>query len=636
MIRKRATIRDHESEAQLFNRRAAVALVVVFCAFSLLLYNMYQLQVVQHQGFQTRSNDNRIKIVPLAPNRGLIYDRNGILLAENRPIYGIEVTPEEVSDINDTLRRLADLLDLNFDELLADYKQGARERRFAQVALLDNLDEAQLSTFAVHQHKFPGVSIEARLIRYYPHGKLLTHALGYVAKINRNDVQRLDEQGRSANYAATRTIGKLGIERFYEELLHGTVGYQQIEVNNRGRKVRALEVQPPEPGSDIYLEVDINLQRKAVELLGDRRGSIVVMDTRTGGVLAMASTPSYDPNWFVNGISFKRYQSLLSSNQSPLLNRATQGGYPPASTVKPQIALLGLEEELITPKTRIWDPGWFEIRGVDHRYRDWLEWGHGWVNVSKAIVESCDTFYYDLALKLGIDKMSSFMFQFGFGDYTGIDIAEESAALMPTRSWKRERFNLPWYAGETVSVGIGQSYWTTTPMQLAAATAIVVNRGRHLVPRLLNRSVNNDEIIEALIEERPPVVLSDNSYWDVVLEAMEDVVTDIRGTAHSAFLDAPYTSAGKTGTAQVRSIAQDEEYIEEEVEERYRDNAMYIGYAPVDEPEIVVVVAIENAGGGGSVAAPVTRELMDFYFGVDRSLDPEPESEEAENHANNR
>ncbi|RUO66558.1 penicillin-binding protein 2 [Pseudidiomarina planktonica] len=615
-MKKRATIRDHNAEASLFSRRVAVALVLVYSAFGLLLYNMYQLQVVQHQGFQTRSNDNRIKIVPLAPNRGLIYDRNGILLAENRPVFSIEITPEEVRDLDTTLAELSRLLELDATVISEFHQQRARERRFSQVTLLDNLNEKQLSKFAVHQHKFPGVSIEARLIRYYPHDEILTHALGYVAKINRNDVKKLEESGQKANYAATRTIGKLGVERFYEKVLHGTVGYQQIEVNNRGRKVRALEVEPPVPGSDIYLELDINLQRKAVEILGDKRGSIVVMDTRTGGVLAMASTPSYDPNWFVNGISYARYQSLLASTESPLLNRATQGGYPPASTIKPQIALLGLNEELITSKTRIWDPGWFEIRGVDHRYRDWLEWGHGWVNVSTAITESCDTFYYDLALKLGIDKMSEFMFQFGFGEYTGIDIAEESAALMPTRGWKRSRFNLPWYAGETVSVGIGQSYWTATPLQLATATAMVVNRGTHLVPRLLKETVTNEVSTPALIEEKPPVTLNNPEYWDIVLDAMEDVVSTVKGTAHTAFRNAPYTSGGKTGTAQVKSIGQDEKYVAEDIEERYRDNAMYVGYAPVEEPEIVLVIAMENAGGGGSVAAPAARELMDFYFGV--------------------
>lgn len=616
MLKNRATIRDHNAEAHLFSRRVAVALVLVYSAFALLLYNMYQLQVVQYQGFQTRSNDNRIKIVPLAPNRGLIYDRNGILLAENRPVFSIEITPEEVRDLDTTLAELSRLLDLDAKVISEFHQQRARERRFSQVTLLDNLNEKQLSKFAVHQHKFPGVSIEARLIRYYPHDEILTHALGYVAKINRNDVKKLEESGQQANYAATRTIGKLGVERFYEKVLHGTVGYQQIEVNNRGRRVRALEVEPPIPGSDIYLELDINLQRKAVEILGEKRGSIVVMDTRTGGMLAMASTPSYDPNWFVNGISYARYQSLLASTESPLLNRATQGGYPPASTIKPQIALLGLNEELITPKTRIWDPGWFEIRGVDHRYRDWLEWGHGWVNVSTAITESCDTFYYDLALKLGIDRMSEFMFQFGFGEYTGIDIAEESAALMPTRSWKRSRFNLPWYAGETVSVGIGQSYWTATPVQLAAATAIVVNRGTHLVPRLLKETVTDQQSTPALIEEKPPVTLNNPEYWDIVLDAMEAVVASVKGTGHNAFRNAPYTSGGKTGTAQVRSIGQDEKYVAEDIEEQYRDNAMYIGYAPIEEPEIVVVVAMENAGGGGSVAAPAARALMDFYFGV--------------------
>ena len=504
---------------------------------------------------------------------------------------------------------------MNQEQLDQFERNRKRERRFEQVILLDRMSEAQAARFAARQHEFPGVSIEARLVRYYPYGDTLTHALGYVAKINQRDVQRLKEQGINANYAATRTIGKLGVEGYYEEQLHGTVGYQQVEVDIHGRQLRTLEIEPPIPGQDLVLEIDIELQQRAQEILGEQRGTIIVMDPEDGGVMAMVSQPSYDPNWFAQGISVEQYRGLLNSRHSPLLNRATQGGYPPASTIKPQLAVVGLEEGTITRDSQVWDPGWFQIKGVNHKYRDWLSWGHGWVNVDTAIIESCDTFYYDLALKLGIDTISEHMFQYGFGEYTGIDIGEESAAVMPSRGWKRARFNQPWYAGETVSIGIGQSYWTVTPMQLAVATAVMVNRGGRPVPRLLSAIQDAGIELPAVVEQKPPVQLRNPEHWDIALDGMEKVVSSIKGTAHKAFRGAEYTSAGKTGTAQVRSIGQDEEYNAEEIAERYRDNAMYVGYAPVENPEVVIVITAENViGGGGSVAAPMARELLDFYF----------------------
>lgn len=615
MKKRRVTIRDHHAESALFGRRVFVSLLVVVIAFGVLLSNMYNLQVVEHQSLQTRSNDNRIKVVPLAPNRGLIYDRQGRILAENRPVLSLEITPEKVTDLDATLTELQQLLEFSDQEITTFRSNRQRERRFNQVILLDRLSEVQAARFAARQHEFPGVSIEARLVRHYPYGEALTHALGYVAKINRNDINKLRERGLSANYAATRVIGKLGIERYYEELLHGSIGYQQVEVDIHGRTIRTLSIQPPVPGQDLHLELDIELQQYAFDLLGDSRGSIILMDPKDGAIRAMVSKPSYDPNWFAQGISYAQYQSLLNSSHSPLLNRSTQGGYPPASTVKPQIAILGLEQGIITPNTRIWDPGWFQIEGVDHRYRDWLAWGHGWVNVTDAIVESCDTFYYDLALKLGIDSIHDHMTAYGFGERTGIDIAEESAAVMPSRGWKRARFNQPWYAGETVSIGIGQSYWTTTPIQLAVGTAVIVNKGERPVPRFLQAIQEGEVKLPAVVESREPLVLKNPKHWDVVKKAMDLSVSTIKGTAHNAFKGASYASGGKTGTAQVRSIGQEEQYNAKEIAERYRDNAMYVGYAPADNPELIVVVTVENSlGGGGSIAAPMARKLFDFYF----------------------
>jgi penicillin-binding protein 2 len=614
MKKRRAPIRDHHAETALFARRSIVAILLVIVVLGGLLFNMYHLQVQQHQQYQTRSNDNRIKVMPLAPNRGLIFDRRGRLLAENRPVLSLEIIPERVPDLEDTLMRLTALLDLDEQQLAQFEDNRRRERRFDQISVLDRLTEQQAARFAVRQHEFPGVSIEARLIRHYPYGEAITHALGYVAKINRNDLQRLRANQQHANYAATRTIGKLGIERYYEEQLHGSVGYQQIEVDIRGRAVRTLATQPPLPGQDLTLELDIELQQFIYQLLGDMRGSIILIDPRDGAIRAMVSKPSFDPNWFVQGISTEQYQGLLNSRHSPLLNRSTQGGYPPASTIKPHLAVLALEQGVITPQTKIWDPGWFQITGVNHRYRDWLSWGHGWVDVDTAIVESCDTFYYDIALKMGIDIISEHMAKYGFGELTGIDIHEESAAVMPTRGWKRARFNQPWYAGETVSIGIGQSYWTSTPIQLAVATATLVNRGKRPVPRLLRSITDGDVELSAVVEEKPAVTIKNQSNWDVAIRAMNRVVSSAKGTAYRPFRGASFSSGGKTGTAQVRSIAQGETYNADEIEEQYRDNAMYIGYAPALNPEIVIMIAVENAGGGGSIAAPLARQILDYYF----------------------
>lgn len=620
MKKKRVTIRDHQFESALFGRRVFFSLIIVVIAFGILLTNMYHLQVVNHHSFQTRSNDNRIKVVPLAPNRGLIYDRHGRILAENRPVLSLEVTPEKVPDLAATLVRLQQVLEFDDDVIDEFHENRRRERRFNQIILLDRLTEEQAARFAVRQHEFPGVNIEARLVRHYPYGEALTHALGYVAKINANDLQKLRTEKKHANYAATRVIGKLGVERYYEELLHGTIGYQQVEVDIHGRTIRTLSVQPPIPGQDLHLEIDIDLQQYAYDLLGDERGSIILMDPHDGAIRAIVSKPSYDPNWFAQGITHTQYQSLLNSRHSPLLNRSTQGGYPPASTVKPQVALAGLDEGIITPTTKIWDPGWFQIEGVSHRYRDWLAWGHGWVDVTSSLVESCDTFYYDLALKLGIDTIHEHMVRYGFGERTGIDIAEESAAVMPSRGWKRARFNQPWYAGETVSVGIGQSYWTTTPIQLAVGTAVIANRGERPVPRLLRALQEGDIILPAVVETRDPVVLKNPMHWDVILDALNRTVSTVKGTAYRAFRGAHYSSGGKTGTAQVRSIGQEEKYNAEEIDERYRDNAMYVGYAPATDPEIVIVIAVENTlGGGGSVAAPMARKLLDFYFAQEQA-----------------
>ncbi len=621
MLKKRIAMQDIAAETRLFNSRALVAMLVVCGLFSLILLNMYNLQVRSYQDYQIRSEGNRIKVVPMAPNRGLITDRNGILLAENRPVFSLELVPEQINDINNTLAQLAELIVIP-TELQEDFLQQVRQqRRFNSIALKERLDEEEVAIISVNLHRFPGVTVEARLSRHYPFGDLFTHALGYIGKINTDDVRRLDEQERLPNYAATREIGKLGLERYYEEQLHGTMGFQEVEVNNRGRVIRVLRSVPARSGQNIRLSLDVGLQLTAQQTLKQKRGAIVAMDPRDGAVLAFYSNPSYDPNLFVHGISSSNYNALLHSPDRPLINRVTQGIYPPASTIKPHLALLGLETNTVKPDTKIWDPGYFTLPNSDHRFRDWRRGGHGWVDVYSAVAESCDIYFYDLGIKLGIDRISDYMRQFGFGERTGIDIHEESSANMPSRGWKRARFNQPWYPGDTVPLSIGQSFWTATPVQLALSTAVIINKGMMPTPHMAAElsSETSSELINPAL--RPSVTVVDDRNWNIIADTMVRTVGTLRGTAHNAFRTASYKSGGKTGTAQVVAIAQDAKYDAEALDERHRDNAMYIGYAPADNPTIVFSVAVENTGGGSSTAAPIGRQLLDYYFSAGVNTD---------------
>ncbi|WP_100657112.1 penicillin-binding protein 2 [Alteromonas flava] len=611
---KRQTIRDHTAEANLFTRRSVVALIMIAALIGIVISNLYHLQVTQFEDYQTRSNGNRIKVLPVAPNRGLILDRNGIILAENVPVFSLEVIPEQVEDIDKMLAEVKAIITIT-DEQVEDFKKNLKsQRRFKPVALKTRLDQDEVAKFSVHQHRFDGVSINARLARHYPFGAALTHALGYVAKINKNDLNKLTESGQAANYDATHDIGKLGIERFYEERLHGQVGYQQVEVNNQGRILRTLDFQPPIPGEDLVLNLDLELQLEVQRLVGNRRAAVIVTEPKTGAILSLYSNPSYDPNMFVHGISSRNYNALLNSRARPLINRATQGQYPPASTIKPHLALVGLEREVIDSETVMKDYGRYRIDNVDHVWRDWKRGGHGEVDVIKAVEVSCDTFFYDLAYNLGIDAISESMSEFGFGDYTGIDIHEEADGNMPSRGWKRAQMNEAWYIGDTIPVGIGQGFWTATPIQINASVNMLINHGEKVLPQLL-RGVSTSEglQLEGLKTARPIDVIND-SHWDMALDSMYGTVNREHGTARTAFAKTRYVSAGKTGTAQLFTVGQDEEYEEENVALHLRDNAMYIGYAPYDSPEISVTVVLENAGGGSSNAAPLARQIMDFYF----------------------
>ncbi|MGF1773551.1 penicillin-binding protein 2 [Vibrio maritimus] len=617
MKRKRSQIRDHQAEARLFKSRAIVAFVGIVVMMLVLVANLYNIQINQYQDYKTRSNDNRIKVVPIAPNRGLIYDRNGILLAENRPVFNLEVTPEKVKDMDATIQALRQYLDISPEREEAFNRDRKRTRRFKSIPLLTQLTEDQVAIFSVHQHKFPGVEIAANLKRFYPYGDVLTHVIGYVSRINDRDMRRLIREEQDANYQATRDIGKLGIERYYENILHGTAGYQEVEVNSRGRVLRTLKFVPPLPGKDIVLNLDITLQLKVHKLLDGRRGSAIILDPSDNGVLAMVSSPSYDPNAFVNGISSKGYRALLEDKNRPLVNRATLGIYPPASTVKPFISVGALQEGVITTKTTRNDPGYWRIPNSKTRpFRDWLRWGHGKVDILKAIEESVDTFYYQIAYDMGIDRLSKWMMMFGFGDYTGIDIFEESKANMPTREWKMARHRTPWYQGDTIPVGIGQGYWTATPMQIAKATSVLVNRGEVLSPHLLRATINNGDSFDhqtlSEVDSRPPITGVQERYWDIALEGMRRVNHGVKGTARRAFANMPFQSGGKSGTAQVFSLAEDEEYNAEELAEHLKDHALFTGFAPFENPEVVVTVVLENAGGGSSNGAPVARQLFDL------------------------
>lgn len=631
MAPRRVIIRNHTAEANLFARRTFITFAGVIVLILILFTNIYSLQVASYEKYQTRSNSNRIKLLPVAPNRGLIYDRNGVILADNKPVYSLAVIPEQTANLKESINNVSELLDISADMQEKFFNSVKRKRRFKQIELHPRLSEQQVALFSVNQHKYPGIFVDARLKRYYPFGKLTTHTLGYVARINRKDANKLELDGKSENYAATHDIGKLGIEKYYEDILHGTIGHQEVEINNQGRIIRTLDYTPPIPGQDLTLTLDIELQMIAKRALSGKRGAVVAMDPRTGGVLAMYSNPSYDGNLFVHGISNKNWQKIRNSKDLPLINRSVQG-YPPASTVKPFLALTGLEDNIITPDTKIWDPGWYQLDGLPNKYRDWKKWGHGWVDLNKAIEQSCNIYFFDLAFKLGITKISTMMERFGFGDYTGIDIHEESKAIMPSVEWKRARYNKSWYTGETLSVGIGQSYWTVTPLQLTQALTTLVNRGQRKVPHLLKSTLlpstsESEEVVQEVVyEEQAPLILKQEKNWDLVLNAMHRTVQNFGATAYEPFKGSTYDAAGKTGSAQVARIKQDEKYDAKTTQENQRDNAMFIAFAPYNAPEIVVAVAIENVskGGGGTNAGPVARQMMDQYFGnrvITSSLD---------------
>lgn len=603
------SLRDTRREWDINRARLIAALLVVVTLLLALIYRYYSLQISQHEAFLTQSDRNRIRVEVVPPTRGQIVDRKGRVLAANQPAYVVGIVAERTNDLPTLLEELQQRLSLTEAEIQAYVERANRRQPFETVPLKVGLDDAALATVAVDLFQLPGVVVEAQLTRYYPYAELLSHVLGYVGRISSDDLEQLDPE----RYRATLHTGKVGLEKRYESLLHGQPGFRHVETNAHGRLLRVLEKQPPQSGKELRLFLDLDLQRVAADALGEQRGAVVALDPTNGGILAMVSNPSYDPNLFVEGISYKDFAELRGSLDTPLLNRAVQGQYPPGSTVKPLLALGALERDFITSETTVRDPGWYRIPGDDRRYRDWTlrvrGGGHAdLVDLRMAIAESCDTYYYDLAYRMGIDVLAEVLAPFGLGQRTGIDTTGEQAGILPSTKWKRQALGEAWFPGETLSAGIGQGYMLATPLQLAQATMVLANRGVSYVPTLVNRI---DDLIvggtrrESLVER--------DADWQSVIEGMVDVVHAPRGTAAQIARGMTYQMAGKTGTSQVISIAQDAVYEEDNVSERNRNHGLFIAFAPLENPRIVVAVIAENGGGSGA-ASPIARQVMDAWL----------------------
>ncbi len=613
------TFKDKAWEFLLLKNRILIALLAVIGLMAALVLRMVYLQVISHDHFKTLSENNRVKVVPAPPTRGLVYDRNGVILAQNQPSYSLELVTEAVEDMDATLEGLKNLIDIRGTDLERFRKLIRRKPSFESIPLRFHLDDKEVARFAVNRHRFPGVDIHARLTRHYPLGTTAVHVVGYVGRVDERELQYLDV----ADYSGTSHIGKTGVEKAYEDVLHGSVGHQHVETNAQGRILRVLERNPPVPGKDLHLQIDASLQYAAEQALGVENGSVVVIEPNTGGVLALVSTPVYDPNLFVNGIDGKTYGALRDSPDRPLFNRALRGQYPPGSTVKPFMGLAGLEYDIELARSHTFCRGWYQLPGSSHRYRDWKKGGHGKADLNWAILRSCDVFFYEMALALGIDRMHDFMIRFGFGRKTGIDIGGELSGLMPSKDWKRGARGKPWYPGETLIAGIGQGFSLATPLQLAAAVSSLASRGRRLRPQVVQAVVEpetGDKVLFPAVTLEP-YLASKAEHWATVIKGMEDVVHGSRGTARRIGRGAEYRIAGKTGTAQVFGIGQEEKYDASKIDKRLQDHALFISFAPVDRPMVAVAVVVENGGSGSKAAAPIARKVMDHYLLGRLSLD---------------
>lgn len=606
---------DNTQSRRLDFRLSLLAAILIMLSLVLVLRLAY-LQFSQYKRYATLSLKNQMSIIPIAPPRGIILDKNGVVLAENIPVYVLEIIPERVKHLDQTLQQLQALLPCITDDDIQTFQRTRRQNHaYLATPLKVKLNQEDVAIFASNQYRFPGVSIKARLMRYYPLGETTAHLLGYVGRINSQELQRVDP----TNYRATNFIGKAGVENYYETLLHGRVGYQQIETDVSGRTLRIINKQPPVSGAKLYLTIDARLQQVAYDALQGHRGALVAIDVKNGKILTMTSAPSFNPNLFVNGISNADYKILSNALNRPLFNRAVRGLYPPASTVKPFVALAGLDKGVISINTHIYDPGWYRLPGVKHAYRDWKRTGHGVLNVKRAIMVSCDTFFYQLGNKLGITALEDMFVQFGFGQLSHVDLHEEASGLVPSPHWKRRSKNLPWYPGDTLITSIGQGFMLASPLQMANATASLSQHGRRFRPHLLNKYIDNNQTTHYFkrIEEYP-LRLKHNENWDIVIDAMHNVITNNEGTGYRFGRNAPYSVAGKTGTAQVFSMSQDEKKQYTNLPESLRDHSLFVGFAPVDNPKIAIAVLVEN----DLIASHVARKVMDAYFEL-RTFDNE-------------
>lgn len=603
------TFKDNPVESKLFLGRIISAFIIIIVLTTGLIVRLVYLQITGHQHYSTLAKENSIKIEPTVPSRGIIYDKRGNILAENAQTYTLELIPEQISDMDGTLLKLQKLLELPDEKIELFEKLRKRQKRFTGIPLLSNMTEEEMAKFAVVRPFFHGVDVHIRQLRNYPYGDLASHVIGYVGRINETELKELP----IAEYRGSTYIGKLGIEGSYESELHGITGYSEIETNVQGRPLKTLKEVDPITGANLYLTLDMALQKTAYDALGTDTGAVVAIEIKTGGVLTFVSRPGFDPNPFVIGISNSAYQALQTSPEQPLFNRALRGLYPPGSTIKPFMAMAGLEYNTVSVQQQLFCPGAYQLPNSPHLYRDWKKNGHGSVNVTEAITQSCDVYFYRLAGMLGIDRIHSFLQQFGFGEKTGIDLIGEKSGLLPSREWKMSKKSQIWFPGETLITGIGQGYYQVTPLQLATATATLANKGKIVTPHLIDKLIPEppSQLAEKVPQKTIPL---ESANLKTVVAAMVNVIHSNRGTARSIGLDINYQIAGKTGTAQVINIKQNASYNEHQIDKKNRDHALFIAFAPADDPKIAVAVIVENGGHGGSVAAPIAAKVIKQYL----------------------
>ena len=610
---------DPARERQIFVGRVLLASLLMLAFTAILIARYFDLQINQHQDFVTQSDNNRVHMRPNPPARGVIYDRNGEMLADNQSVSNLTIIRERSNDLEKLIENIGTLVPLSESDVTRFYKRLKRRRPFEQTPIKFNLSEEEQAILAVNEHRLDGVKVSARLSRFYPKRDLFAHVVGYVGRINEREISLIDP----IQYSGTDSIGKVGLEKFYENSLLGSVGSEHVETNARGRVMRVLNKVDPDSGSDLVLHVDSNLQQIAFDAFAGERGALVAMDVKTGGVLAMVSAPSYDANLFVSGISQKNYSELLNSADNPMFNRAIQGQYPPGSTVKPLFGLIALDNKTVSPSTRIEDPGFFFMEGIERPWRDHNSerGGHGkGVDLAKAIIESCDVFFYKMGIKTGINILSSNSSAFGLGAKTGIDLPGEATGIMPSRTWKKESRNASWFNGDTINMSIGQGFMLSTPLQLAVMTARIASKGKIIEPRLV-KSVGGIDLVPAKTKQIKEI---DPKYWDYIHDSMKGVVHSARGTATSINRGLTYTMAGKTGTAQVVSISANEDYDKSKLNKRQWDHALFIAFAPFDDPQIAVGLIVENGEHGSSTAAPIARSVIDAYLQTNSKISSIP------------